>query len=722
MAEQAALGSGASFWSTKAVGAVPAIVLTDGPHGVRRQTGSATDHLGISGSAPATCFPPATGLAQTWDPELVRRIGVALGDECQTLGVHVLLGPGINVKRDPRCGRNFEYYSEDPLLSGRLGAAWVQGVQSRGVGASLKHFAANNAEHDRMRASSDVDERTLREIYLRAFEHVVREAKPWTVMCSYNRVNGILACENSWLLTDVLRGEWGFDGVVVSDWGAVRNRPVAVAAGLDLEMPATGGHTDAQVVAAVDAGTLDADAVARAAGRITRLVTRAYENDLPSASFDVEAHHRLAREAAARAIVLLKNDDGILPLRPSRLAVIGPFARALRYQGGGSSHVNPTRLDIPLDEIRLLAAGHEVSYAADTESAVENAAVADTAIVFLGLPADAESEGYDREHLDLPADQLDLLRAVVAAQPRTVVVLAHGGMVCLGDVAALAPAVLDGALLGQAGGGGIADVLFGVVNPSGRLAETAPRQLADAPSYLNFPSENGHTCYGERVFVGYRGYDARDLEVAFPFGHGLSYTSFSYSDLRLHGGHDGVTVRLRVTNTGSRAGREVIQVYAGLPGSRVSRAPRSLVGFTDVTLQPDAQAEVEILVGRPDLAYWDTAARSWVVEGGVYTVWIGSSSRDLRLSGTIEFDEDIPVVPFTTDSTLGELLADPIAAPLVVAALGDSAPTGTAAVLGTDVLPMIESIPVDRLIGLSAGRLTSADLDELLARINSVRS
>jgi beta-glucosidase len=330
LAEQAALGSGADFWTTKAVGQVPALLMTDGPHGVRRQSSGATDHLGVSGSDPATCFPPAVGLSQTWDPELVQRIGVALGEECLALGVHVLLGPGINIKRDPRCGRNFEYYSEDPLLSGMLGVAWVRGVQSRGVGASVKHFAANNAEHDRMRASSDVDERTLREIYLRAFERVVREAKPWTVMCSYNRINGVYAAENRWLLTTVLRDEWGFDGVVVSDWGAVRDRVAAVAAGLDLEMPATGGVTDAEVVAAVTDATLERAAVTRAADRVALLATHATENRPDKPAFDVDAHHRLAREAAGRAVVLLKNDDDLLPLTPSALAVIGPFAQAPR--------------------------------------------------------------------------------------------------------------------------------------------------------------------------------------------------------------------------------------------------------------------------------------------------------------------------------------------------------------------------------------------------------
>ncbi|KWX22082.1 beta-glucosidase [Mycolicibacterium wolinskyi] len=717
--QRAALGSGASFWTTKAIGEIPAIVLTDGPHGVRRQSGNATDHLGIGGSKPATCFPPAAGLGQTWDPELVERIGTALGDECLSLDVHVLLGPGVNIKRDPRCGRNFEYYSEDPLLSGVLGAAWVRGVQSRGVGASVKHFAANNAEHDRMRASSDVDDRTLREIYLRAFEHVVREAQPWTVMCSYNRINGVYAAENAWLLTKVLRDEWGFDGVVVSDWGAVRDRVAAVAAGLDLEMPSAGGVTDADVVAAVAAGTLDDAAVTRAAERVARLAVRASENAVTTGSFDGDAHHHLAREAARRAVVLLKNDGDLLPLAPSTLAVIGTFAQHPRYQGGGSSHVNPTRVDVPLDEIRALAGDYDVTYTADASAAVAAAAAADTAIVILGLTAEEESEGYDREHIDLPADQIELLRAVVEVQPRTVVVLSHGGVVRLGPVAELAPAIIDGALLGQAGGGAIADVLFGVVNPSGRLAETVPLRLEDTPAYLNFPSENGHTVYGERIFVGYRWFDARDLEVTYPFGHGLSYTRFEYSDLEVS---DDLTVLLRVTNTGSRAGREVVQVYASLPGSRVSRPPRWLVGFTGVTLSPGEQRSVEIPVSRTALTYWDVNTEGWVLEGGDYTVSVGASSRDLRLHATTTLAGDEIRVPFTRESTLGEILADPVAAPIALDALSKAAPAGTdTTALGTDLLRMLASIPIERMIGFSGGRVTRDQLDELLTAINSHR-
>ncbi|MBU8819769.1 glycoside hydrolase family 3 C-terminal domain-containing protein [Mycolicibacterium goodii] len=736
--QQAALGSGASFWTTEAVGDIPSIVLTDGPHGVRKQSG-ASDHLGIGSSEPATCFPPAAALSQTWDPDLIERVGAALGAESRALGVHVLLGPGINIKRDPRCGRNFEYFSEDPLLSGALGAAWVRGVQSRGVGASLKHFAANNSEHDRMRASSDVDARTLREIYLRAFEHVVREAAPWTVMCSYNRINGVYASENTWLLTDVLRGEWGFDGVVVSDWGAVRDRVAAVAAGLDLEMPSSGGFGDSEVVAAVTTGALDAAAVATAAERVARLALRAHGSSWAAETFDMEdlidAHHRLARQAAGLAVVLLKNDlidsEPVLPLAPSRLAVIGPFAQEPRYQGGGSSHVNPTRLDVPLDEIRTSNLEHPVTYFPglpahpddDAERlrahAVRGAAEADTAVLFLGLPADEDSEGYDREHIDLPPEQLALLRAVVEAQPRTVVVLSHGGVVRLDAVAELAPAILDGALLGQAGGGALADILFGAVNPSGRLAETVPARLHDTPAYLNFPSENGHTVYGERIFVGYRWYDVRDLEVTFPFGHGLSYTAFAYSDLEVDAGPDGLTVRVVVANVGPRPGREVVQVYASKPDSRISRAPRWLAGFGSLSLDSGERRGIEIPIRRADLAFWDVRSRRWVVESGDHTVSVGASSQDLRLHATVAVDGDVPRIVFTRESTLGEILADPAAAPLLFETLGTAAESTPA--MGTDLLRMLASVPIERMVSLSGGRVTPERLDDLLAALNAVR-
>ncbi|MGW0247569.1 glycoside hydrolase family 3 C-terminal domain-containing protein [Nocardia goodfellowii] len=727
LAEKAALGSGQDFWTTKAVGPVPSLVLTDGPHGVRRQAG-ATDHLGLAGSLPATCFPPAVGLGQSWDAELVRRVGVALGRESRNLGVDVLLGPGINIKRDPRCGRNFEYYSEDPVLTGVLGAAWVQGLQSTGVGASLKHFAANNTEHDRMRSSSDIDPRPLREIYLRAFAHIVRTAEPWTVMCSYNRINGVPAAENRWLLTELLREEWGYQGLVVSDWGAVSDRVAAVAAGLDLQMPSSGSASDDAVVAAVRAGTLDPAVVDRAAERVAALAAKAVARRADVQPHDASEHHALAREVAAQCIVLLRNDGGLLPLSPSRsIAVIGEFAESPRYQGGGSSHVNPTRVDTPLAEIRELAAG-TVTYAqgfttdgspagALSEEAVRAAAQAEVAVLFLGLAASQESEGFDRDHIELPAGQLALLTEVLAVQPDTVVVLAHGGVLRLAPIGA--PAILDGALLGQAGGGAIADVLFGAVNPSGRLTETVPVRIQDTPAYLNFPGENSHVRYGEGLFVGYRWYDARELEVSYPFGHGLSYTSFEYTDLAVDSASADLTVSVTITNTGDRAGREVVQCYTTKPDSTVVRPPRELKGFRGVYLEPGASERVRITIRREDLSYWETRTDQWIVEDGDYEVSVGASSRDLRCVAKVSVSGDQVRLPLSLESTLGEIMTDPNAGP-VLEFLAGNAPAGMAAdggdALGLDLARMMASVPLGKLVAFGAGSL--AELEQVIAKVN----
>ncbi|MET4053691.1 beta-glucosidase [Frigoribacterium sp. PvP054] len=708
--DDAALTSGGTFWSTKEDDQGRRVLLTDGPHGVRYQAGQA-DHLGIAASEPATCFPPAAGLGQSWDPELARIVGAALAVEARHYGVGVLLGPGINIRRDPRGGRNFEYYSEDPHLSGVLGSAWVRGLQSGGIGASVKHFAANNSETDRMRTSSNVAARPLREIYLRAFERVVKDASPWTVMCSYNKINGILASENKWLLTDVLRGDWGFDGAVVSDWGAVADRVAAVSAGLDLTMP--GGGTaagDEDIVDAVRAGVLEADLVEQAADRVTRLIDRVTEGAASVvADLDLDAHHELARIMAANSIVLLKNDSGILPLTStSRIAVVGQFAMTPRFQGGGSSHVNAAHVDIPFEQIAERAA--DVTYSPGTgpgalASAVEAASRADVALVFLGLADHQETEGVDRTDIGLPAEQLELLRAVVAARPETVVVLSHGGVVDLTEVDRLAPAIVDGALLGQGGGHAISEVVFGDVNPSAKLTETVPMRLQDAPSYLNFPGEHSQITYGEGIFVGYRGYDARDVPVLYPFGHGLSYTAFSYGEITATTDDSGVTLSLPITNTGSRAGREVVQFYSGLSDSGVQRAPRELRAFAAVTLAPGETSVATAHISRGDLAYWEDRTDAWVVEGGHYTVWAASSSRDLRSSVIVTIEGDDPRVPLTAASTLGEILAHPIAGPAFGQAMGGGLDTSEVSEvgMGADMQSLTNAIPLDRLGAMSGG-------------------
>ena len=738
--EKAALTSGASFWETEGIDRVgiPSIYLTDGPHGVRKQA-QGGDHLGIGDSVPATCFPPAVALGSSWDAELLERVGAALGEEAKAEGVGVLLGPGINIKRSPLCGRNFEYLSEDPILSGRLGASLVRGLQSQGVGASLKHFAANNQETDRLRVSADVDERPLREIYLRGFQHVVQHAAPWTVMCSYNRINGVYASEDPWLLTRVLRDEWGFDGVVVSDWGAVNNRVDALVAGLDLEMPSSDGVTDAQLVAAVRDGSLEESVLDTAADRVIDLVQKAVDNADASATYDRDAHHALAREVAARSVVLLKN-DGVLPLAAASgrsIAVIGEFARTPRYQGAGSSQIVPTRLDNALDEIRALAGESAVTFSAGytlgdadadadadaaalTAEAVATAQAADDVLVFLGLPGEDESEGFDREHIELPAAQTALLDAVIATGARVTVVLSNGGVVRVSGWAHRVAAIVEGWLLGQAGGGAIADVLFGVVNPSGRLAESIPLRLEDTASYLNFPGEKGHVRYGEGLFVGYRDFDARDAEVSFPFGHGLSYTAFAFSGLSVSGDADGIEVSLDVANTGERDGREVVQVYVSVPGSSVQRPVRELKGFANVAVAAGASERVTVRIPSEDLAVYDTAQERWVVEGGEYEVTVGASSRDLRGSATVALagDAGLPLLAF--DSTLGEWLAHPVGGQILMGALAQSGGGAVAGMLDDPGLRrMAESMPLNRVAAFPGSPVTAEQIHQLVAAANA---
>ncbi|HWL79057.1 glycoside hydrolase family 3 C-terminal domain-containing protein [Microbacterium sp.] len=732
--EKASLTSGADFWTTKSVerAGVPSIMMTDGPHGLRKQT-EAADHLGLTGSTPATCFPPAVGLGSSFDPELVERVGEAIAVEAAIENVAVVLGPGINIKRSPLCGRNFEYFSEDPVVSGVLGAAMVRGLQSRGVGASLKHFAANNQEHDRMRVSADIDPRPLREIYLRGFERVVEDAQPWTVMCSYNRINGVFASEDPWLLTSVLRDEWGFEGLVVSDWGAVNDRVAGLPAGLDLEMPSSGGLTDAQLVAAVRDGALDESTLDTAADRVLDLVRKVRRRPVVQGPLDVDAHHALAREAAGRSIVLLKNAGALLPLaRDAKIAVIGEFARTPRYQGAGSSLINPTRLDTALDELRALSTGEVVfapGFTLETETgedpdaatarrdeAVAAASAADVAVVFLGLPATDESEGFDRGSIDLPADQLALLDAVLAANARTVVVLSNGGVVAL-PFADRVPAIVEGWLLGQAGGGATADVLYGVVNPSGKLTETIPLRLEDNPSYGNFPGEFGHVRYGEGLLVGYRWYDAKDLEVAFPFGHGLSYTTFAYGDASAVVTADGdIEVAVAVTNTGPVAGREIVQVYTSLPVSSVQRPPRELKAFASVALDAGETREVVVTVRRKDLAYWDIRTGGWVVEGGAYSFDVGASSRDVRATTTLEIDGDPIRMPLTLDSSVGEVLAHPVVGPFVRQAMESMVGGGQ---LDEGLVKMMESFPLGRLARFPGVGVTSEMVEGLIAMGNA---
>lgn len=739
--EKAGLLSGASFWRTRAVEAadVEAAVLTDGPHGVRLQTG-AGDHLGLHDSEPATAFPTASATGSTWDPDLLREVGEALGREARALGVDVLLGPGINIKRSPLCGRNFEYLSEDPLLAGVLGAAWVEGLQSEGVGASVKHYAANNQETDRMRVSAQVDERTLREIYLPAFERVVTTASPATVMCSYNKVNGTYAAQHPWLLTEVLRDEWGFDGYVVSDWGAVTDPVASVAAGLDLEMPGTGDRSPGLLIDAVRRGELDETVLDRAVSRVLGVHDRlrAARATDPAGTEDVDpgadagAHHDLARRVAAASMVLLVNDGDLLPLDArdgGRIAVVGELARTPRYQGAGSSKISPTRLDDALTAIRA-ATDREVGFAAgytlDAEDeadpteqarlrdeAVALADGADVVVLVLGLPAAEESEGFDRTHLLLPAAQRDLVAAVTGVTPRVVVVLAHGGVVTLDGITGVVPAVLETWLSGQAGGSATADVLFGVAEPGGRLAETVPLALAHTPAHVNWPGADGVVTYGERLYVGYRWYDATDREVDFPFGHGLGYTTYAYDDLRVDVPDPSIArarVEVVVENTGARAGAEVVQVYVGHPGAAVDRPVRELRAFAKVHLEPGERRTVALDLDERAFAHW--SPDGWRVEPGTYVVDVGASSRDLRATAEVVLEVPAPVPALTTTSTLDEWRAHPAGGPVLAEALAGQAGAGT--LEDPETLALVGPMPLRAVLSFASSG-DGPDPDEVLA-------
>lgn len=725
--EKASLLAGGDFWSTRPLdrAGVPAVVLTDGPHGIRRQLAGA-DHLGFHASEPATCFPPAVAVGSSWDSELAARVGELVGREAVALGVGVVLGPGVNIKRSPLCGRNFEYYSEDPLLSGVLGAAFVRALQSQGAGATVKHFAANNQETGRMRVSADVDERTLREIYLPAFERIVTEARPAAVMAAYNRVNGVPASEHHWLLTQVLRTEWGFEGVVVSDWGAVGDRVAALAAGLDLQMPGPDPANDAAIVRAVRAGVLDEAVVDSSVRRVLGLAKPAHES---GESTVFAQHHELARQLAADCVVLLKNDDKTLPLaRPARIAVIGEFATVPAFQGDGSSRINATRVDTPLEAIQELGGTviYAVGFTSDgtrdpealREEAVRVAGNAETAVLFVGVRGD--TEGTDRERLDLPACQLELIRAVAAVAPRTVVVLSTGGVVSLEGWHDDVDAIVAGWLLGQAGGGALADVLFGVVNPSGRLAESIPLRLEDTPSYLTFPGEAGHVRYGEGVMVGYRHYESVGRAVRYPFGHGLTYTTFRTDDLSVDvTGDDSATVRVTVTNTGDRTGKHVVQVYVAVAGP-VRRPARELRAFTKVALRPGESRSVELPLERRAFAYYDVEQGGWAVAPGSYTIQVGENASQVVAERTVTLTGDANAATLSLDSSLGDWLAHPVAGPLLQQALdaGATEEKRQQDAANSGLIHMVASIPAGQFLHFPGVSLSADDLAQILEMTN----
>lgn len=675
--EKAGMCSGADFWKLKCVErlGIPQIMVTDGPHGIRKQAESA-DHLGINESEKAICFPAGCATASSFDRDLIRRQGELLGQECQAMNVSTILGPAMNIKRSPLCGRNFEYYSEDPYVSTEIAAALIEGIQSKNVGTSAKHFVANNQEKRRMTNSSDADERTLREIYLASFEGAVKKAKPWTVMSSYNRINGEFVGDNKKYLTDILRKEWGFDGYVVSDWGAVNNRISSLAAGLDLEMPPGDYENDRLIVKAVQEGKLDESVVDQACERILNIIFRYTENRDEKAVFDYEKDHKAAAEIEAECMVLLKNENEILPLTSDKkIAFIGKYAKIPRYQGGGSSHINSWKVESALDAAKEIPELANVTFAegyqdekdevveALQSEAVKIAEKADVAVLFLGLPDNFESEGYDRKHMELPNCQNELVKKVLEVQKHVVVVL-HNGSAVIMPWKDQVEGILEAYLGGEAVGKAVAEVLSGRKNPSGRLAETFPLRLEDTPCYLTYGKGFDNAVYQEGVFVGYRYYTSRKMETAFPFGYGLSYTTFAYSDLQLDkkemSDKEHVEVSVKVKNTGKRAGKTVVQLYVAAPETEVVRPVRELRGFEKVSLEAGEEKTVTFTLDERAFAYWNTQIHDWYAEEGSYQVMIGENADQMCLSGEILVHptKEIPKV-YSLNTCLGELMRDP---------------------------------------------------------------
>lgn len=656
--EKASLCSGKDFWHLKSIErlGLPEIMVCDGPHGLRKQNAE-NKKVGIGNSYPATCFPTAVTTACSWDRDLIYKMGQALAEECLQHGVSVLLGPGVNMKRSPLCGRNFEYFSEDPELAGEIGAAFIAGVQSKGIGTSLKHFAGNSQEMKRMTSNSIIDERALREIYLRAFEKAVKKSQPWTVMNAYNLLNGTYCSENDWLQNKVLRDEWGFKGAVVSDWGAVNDRVAGLNAGNDLEMPSSGGVNDAKIVEAVKCGVIDETTLDERVDKLIDIILKGAANKKPGYKFDVKAHNLLSRQIAEQSMVLLKNDGNILPLKRVEgeyVAVIGAFADNPRYQGAGSSIINPTMIDSGRRAFNnspisvKFADGYDRSGKRKNEDAYITEACnlaknASKAVVFIGLTDDYESEGFDRSTMKLPDGHNRLVEAVSRVNDNVIVVLEGGSPVEMpwaDDVKAILNAYLGGQSVAPA----IVDVLTGKANPCGKLAETYPVCLKDTPTSFRYPDSKEDVQYRESIFIGYRYYDKVERNVRFPFGFGLSYTSFEYSDIKLKKKNlikgEGAKVTFTIKNTGDVAGSEIAQVYVAKPESKIFRAPKELKGFVKIHLEPGEEKKVSVELDDRAFAFWNTATEDWCVESGEYKILVGASSRDIRLEAAAKMKSE----------------------------------------------------------------------------------
>ncbi len=656
--EKAAFLSGKGEWQTREFDrlGIPSIFCSDGPHGIRKQAG-AGDHLGLNASLPATCFPTAATIANSWDEKLGEELGETLGEEAMSQGVNVLLGPGLNIKRSPLCGRNFEYFSEDPYLAGKMAASYVRGIQSKGVYACPKHYAVNSQELRRMAMDSVLDERTLREIYLTGFEIAVKEGKAKTIMSAYNEVNGTYANENKHLLTDILRDEFGFDGIVITDWGASNDHALGVAAGSNLEMPNPGLDSARELIAAVESGKISIEDVDARVDELLDAVMTLYVNaQNKKDGFDVEAHHKVARRAAEESTVLLKNEENILPLKPgAKVAIIGDFAFVPRYQGAGSSMVNPTKIETVSEIIGrydLQVVGSSRGYsrsgaddAATKKEAMDIAAKADVVLFFFGLNEDSESEGMDRTHMRIPQNQINLLQELGQVNPNLVGVISAGSAIEM-PWHHYFKALLHCYLNGQAGAGAVLSILTGDANPSGKLSETIPRRYEDTPAYRYYPSKERTSEYRESLYVGYRYYDTAEIPVLYPFGFGLSYTDFEYSDINVT--EDGVSFTL--TNAGKRDGAEISQLYVSLPSANVFRPKKELKGFSKVFLRAGERKKVTIAFDDKTFRYWNVKTNKWEVEGGEYQIMIGASSTDIRLSAGIKKAATTDVLPYEKEA------------------------------------------------------------------------
>lgn len=732
--EKAALCSGRDFWKTKAIKrlGIESVMMCDGPHGLRKQEGEG-DHLGINESIETVCYPSASALASSFDREAMEKLGTALGQECQAEHVAMLLGPGVNIKRSPLCGRNFEYFSEDPCLAGEMGAAYIRALQDKGVAACVKHFACNNQETKRMTGNSVMDERTLHEIYLPAFESAVKKGQTRGVMCAYNAVNGSFCAENKTLLTDILRDTWGFDGFVVTDWGAVKGRVKGVAAGLDLEMPGSPNATGEELVKAVHDGQLSEEALNKAAGNVLKFILDAMNQQKQGKTVDRQACRMLSRELAGECAVLLKN-DGVLPLRDTqKVAFLGEFALTPRYQGAGSSHINVPHavgaVEAAMGKNVVYARGYNVHSesgdAALLEEAVQAAQEADAAVIFAGLPDSFETEGADREHMRIPENQSELIRAVAAINSNTVVVL-HGGSVMELPWLDTVKAVLLMHLGGEQSGAAAVDLLFGKKNPSGHLAESWPLRLQDNPSYLNFPGEDGVVTYAEGIFVGYRYYDKKEMPVAFPFGFGLSYTDFTYSNLRLDKekmtDQEKLTVTVDVTNTGDRFGKETVQLYVRDPESTVRRPIRELRDFDKVALEPGETKTVSFTLDKRAFAYYEPRVHDFFVESGEFWVEIGRSSRQIVLSAPVQVEGTTQLsFTVTETTTIGQLMKHPKGMPLIQKMMGGVKTTANVSSMGEGADRMMQNMMLEMPLGalVSYGRMSQEQLNGLIVMLNS---